>query len=83
MTISRKIAFGSLAISLIVLVIKGAAYWLTGSVALLSDALESVINVATAIAAIVAIRYAAQPADDEHHYGHQKAEICRRWPSAP
>ena len=74
MTISRKIAFGSLGISLIVLVIKGATYWLTGSVALMSDALESVINVATAIAAIVAIRYAAQPADDKHHYGHEKAE---------
>ena len=47
---------------------------MTGSVALLSDALESVINVATAIAAIVAIRYAAQPAYDKHHYGHEKAE---------
>ena len=74
MTIARKIAFGSLGVSLIVLIIKGAAYGLTGSVALLSDALESVINVATAIAAIIAIRYAAQPADKEHPYGHQKAE---------
>ena len=74
MSVSRKIAFGSLGVSLIVLVIKGAAYALTGSVALYSDALESVINVATAIAAVLAIRYAAKPADKKHPYGHQKAE---------
>jgi divalent metal cation (Fe/Co/Zn/Cd) transporter len=49
MTVSRKVAFGSLGVSIIVLIIKGVAYWLTGSVALFSDALESVINVATAI----------------------------------
>ena len=74
MTLSRKIAFGSLAISLIVLIIKGFAYLLTGSVALFADALESVINVATAIAAVIAIRYAEQPPDKEHPYGHHKAE---------
>lgn len=74
MKLSRKIAFGSLGVSLIVLIIKGAAYQLTGSVALFSDALESVINVATAIAAIVAIRYASQPPDKQHPFAHQKAE---------
>jgi cation diffusion facilitator family transporter len=73
-TLSRKIAFGSLGVSLIVLIIKGVAYQLTGSVALFSDALESVINVATAIAAIVAIRFASQPPDKQHPFGHQKAE---------
>jgi len=78
MTTSRKIAFGSLGVSLIVLIVKGVAYGLTGSVALFSDALESVINVATAIAAVVAIRYAAQPADKQHPYGHQKQSTCRR-----
>ncbi len=74
MTLTRKIAFGSLAVSLVVLAIKGVAYWLTGSVALFADALESVINVATAIGAVIAIRYAEQPADKEHPYGHYKAE---------
>lgn len=74
MTITRKIAFGSLAVSVVVLIIKGMAWQLTGSVALFSDALESVINVATAVAAILAIRYAAQPADEQHPFGHQKAE---------
>jgi cation diffusion facilitator family transporter len=74
MDLSRKIAFGSLAVSLAVLAIKGFAYQLTGSVALFSDALESIINVATAIAAVIAIRYAQQPPDPQHPYGHHKAE---------
>jgi len=74
MTFPQKIAAGSLLVSLIVLAIKGVAWWITGSVALLSDALESIINVATAIAAIVAIRVAAQPPDEKHPYGHHKAE---------
>jgi cation diffusion facilitator family transporter len=70
----QKTAFGSLAVALIVLAAKYAAYLLTGSVALYSDALESVINVATALAAIFAIWIAAFPPDAEHPYGHQKAE---------
>lgn len=74
MNLSLKIAVGSLAVSLVVLAIKYSAYLLTGSVALYSDALESIINVATATAAIIAIRIAARPPDAEHPYGHQKAE---------
>ncbi len=74
MSLSRKIAFGSLIVSIIVLVIKGLAWRVTGSVALFSDALESVINVATAVVAIMAIGFAAQPADEKHPYGHHKAE---------
>lgn len=74
MNLSRKIAFGSLAVSLAVLSIKAFAYQLTGSVALFSDALESIINVATAISAVIAIRYAQQPPDPQHPYGHHKAE---------
>jgi cation diffusion facilitator family transporter len=74
MNLSLKIAIGSLGVSLIVLAIKYCAYLLTGSVALYSDALESIINVVTAVAAIVAIRSAARPADAEHQFGHHKAE---------
>src|SRR5262245_50887254 len=74
MHVSLQIATGSLAVSLAVLAIKFGAYLLTGSVALYSDALESIINVLTAIAAIVAIRSAARPPDAEHPYGHDKAE---------
>ncbi len=69
-----KVAIGSLAISIAVLAIKFVAYLLTGSVALYSDALESVINVATALAVILAIRVASLPPDAEHPYGHHKAE---------
>jgi cation diffusion facilitator family transporter len=74
MHLSLRIAAGSLAVSLAVLVIKYAAYLQTGSVALYSDALESIINVVTAAAAIAAIRSAARPPDAEHPYGHHKAE---------
>jgi cation diffusion facilitator family transporter len=69
-----KLAIGSLAVGLLVLAIKALAWWLTGSVALLSDALESIVNVATAVAALVAVRIAAQPADAGHPFGHHKAE---------
>lgn len=74
MSLSRKLAFGSLAISLLVLAIKGFAYKVTGSVALFADALESIINVVSSITALLAIGFAAQPPDEQHPYGHQKAE---------
>jgi cation diffusion facilitator family transporter len=68
------LAAGSITVGLVVLALKYLAYYLTGSVALLSDAIESIVNVATAIAALLAIRFAAQPADANHPYGHHKAE---------
>lgn len=64
----------SIAVGVAVLGLKYLAYYLTGSVALLSDAIESIVNVVTAIVALIAIRFAAQPADKEHPYGHHKAE---------
>jgi cation diffusion facilitator family transporter len=64
----------SLFVALLVLALKTAAYWVTGSVALLSDALESIINVVVAGAAYVALRVSAKPADDNHPFGHHKAE---------
>jgi cation diffusion facilitator family transporter len=70
-----RIAIGSLLVGLAVLALKLVAWWLTGSVALLSDALESTVNLATAGAALIAIRVAAMPADDNHPYGHHKAEF--------
>lgn len=69
-----KLAVGSIFVGLVVLALKLLAYWLTGSVALLSDALESTVNVATAFAALIAIHYAAKPADSNHPYGHHKVE---------
>ncbi|RYG96571.1 MAG: cation-efflux pump, partial [Alphaproteobacteria bacterium] len=64
------IAYGSLAIGVLVLALKGFAAYATGSIALYSDALESVVNVVTAIVAIVAIRFAARPADSTLQYGY-------------
>ena len=70
-----KLAAGSLVIGTIVLGLKTLAWWMTGSVALLSDALESTVNLATALAALIAIRVAARPADANHPFGHHKAEF--------
>jgi cation diffusion facilitator family transporter len=70
----QRLAAGSIAVGIVVLGLKFAAYKATGSVALYSDALESIINVATSIAAFVAIWISAQPADEGHPYGHSKAE---------
>lgn len=75
MSTTLKLAIGSLVVGVVVLGLKTVAYWLTGSVALLSDALESTVNVATAIAALLAIQVAARPADANHPYGHHKAEF--------
>ncbi len=54
--------------------LKSAAYWLTGSVGLLSDALESLVNLVGAMVAMAMLVVAAHPPDDEHSYGHDKAE---------
>lgn len=75
MSTTLKLAIGSLVVGVVVLGLKSVAYWLTGSIALLSDALESTVNVATAIAALLAIQVAARPADANHPYGHHKAEF--------
>jgi cation diffusion facilitator family transporter len=75
-TMSRVVvlAGSSILVGVVVLALKSLAYFMTGSVALLSDAIESIVNVATAIAALVAIRLSAKPADAGHPYGHHKAE---------
>ncbi|MEO8242386.1 MAG: cation diffusion facilitator family transporter, partial [bacterium] len=70
-----KLGIGSIVLGLVVLGLKVVAWQMTGSIALLSDALESIVNVATAVAALVAIRVAALPADHNHPYGHHKAEL--------
>jgi cation diffusion facilitator family transporter len=69
-----KLAFAGIGIGVLVLALKYAAYYLTGSVAFYSDALESIVNVATAVTAFIAIRVSARPPDANHPYGHHKAE---------
>ena len=68
------IALASIAVAILVTAIKYAAYAWTGSVALYSDAMESIVNVVTAIAALIAIRISTVPADSTHPFGHHKAE---------
>jgi cation diffusion facilitator family transporter len=70
----EHIATASVAVALVVLGLKAGAWWLTGSVALYADALESVVNVAAAVAALLAIRLSQLPPDANHPYGHAKAE---------
>ena len=71
---ASRLALGSILVAVVVLALKYVAYLMTGSVALYSDALESIINVAAAVAALIALRVAARPADANHPYGHTKAE---------
>ena len=70
----RWLAAGSIGIGAAVLGLKLAAYWITGSIALYSDALESIINIVTAALAFSAILISDRPADSNHPYGHHKAE---------
>lgn len=70
----RRLAFWSIPLALGVMALKFVAWFLTGSIALYSDALESTVNVIAALAAFIAIGYAQKPADTGHPYGHHKAE---------
>jgi cation diffusion facilitator family transporter len=67
-------AMASIVVAVAVMGLKYAAYWVTGSVALYSDALESIVNLITALVALYAIHVSAQPADRRHQFGHHKAE---------
>ena len=67
-------AWLSIAAALITIGLKSGAYLLTGSVGLLSDAAESGVNLVAAVVALVALHVAARPADDNHNFGHGKAE---------
>src|SRR6185437_14433073 len=57
------------------IVLKAAAYFLTGSVGLLSDAVESLVNIVAAVTALLSLYYAARPVDESHTYGHEKIEF--------
>jgi cation diffusion facilitator family transporter len=70
----RRYAIISIVAALATIALKGGAYAITGSVGLLSDALESLVNLAAAIVALLALSAAARPEDEEHRYGHSKAE---------
>jgi cation diffusion facilitator family transporter len=69
-----SLAFWSIVIAFVVLGLKFAAWFVTGSVALYSDALESIVNVIASVAAFWAIQVSHKPADQDHPFGHHKAE---------
>ncbi|HSQ26540.1 MAG TPA: cation diffusion facilitator family transporter [Anaerolineales bacterium] len=69
-----RFAWLSIAAAILTIVLKAIAYQLTGSVGLLSDALESFVNLAGALMALAMLTVAARPADENHMYGHSKAE---------
>ena len=64
----------SIAVALVTIALKTAAWWVSDSVSLLSDALESLVNLAGAMFALAMVTIAARPPDDDHPYGHHKAE---------
>ncbi|NCW38822.1 MAG: cation transporter [Betaproteobacteria bacterium] len=61
-------------VAMVTIVLKTLAWWFTDSIGLLSDAMESVVNLASAMFGLLMVTLAAQPADEEHPYGHHKAE---------
>ncbi|MEP7239783.1 MAG: cation diffusion facilitator family transporter [Devosia sp.] len=71
---AARYALASLGVAVLVLALKAVAAWLTGSIALTADAIESIVNLVTAIVALVAVRLAARPADAALPYGYGKAE---------
>ena len=75
MTRAERLAASSIALGCVVLGLKVAAWGVTRSAALYSDALESIVNVAASAIALGALRFAAMPADANHPYGHAKAEF--------
>ncbi|MGA4668737.1 cation diffusion facilitator family transporter [Propionibacteriaceae bacterium Y1923] len=70
----RKYAWLSIAAALLTILLKGAAWQVTGSVGLLSDAAESLVNLVAAVVALIALTVAMRPPDKNHHFGHSKAE---------
>ena len=70
----RRLLLVSAVVALITIALKTMAWYVTGSVGLLSDAMESVVNLASALFGLAMVTVAARPADDDHPYGHHKAE---------
>lgn len=69
-----RFAWLAIAAAVVTIALKTVAWQVTGSVGLLSDAAESLVNLVAAIVALVALRVAIMPADKNHHFGHSKAE---------
>src|SRR3954466_11340601 len=64
----------SIVVAVVTILLKTLAWWLTQSVGLLSDAMESLVNLASVAFGLVMVTIARRPADEDHPYGHTKAE---------
>lgn len=70
----KRLLAASVGVALVTIALKTLAWWVTDSVGLLSDAMESLVNLASAVFGLMMVTVAARPADEEHPYGHHKAE---------
>lgn len=70
----QRMLWASMVVAVITMVLKTLAWYVTGSVGLLSDAMESFVNLAGALFGLLMVTIAKRPADDDHPYGHHKAE---------
>ncbi len=70
----KRLLWASVVVALITIGLKTLAWWLTDSVGLLSDAMESLVNLASAMFGLMMVTIAERPADEDHPYGHHKAE---------
>lgn len=70
----QRLLMASVVVALITITLKTLAWWVTDSVGLLSDAMESLVNLASAVFGLAMVTIAARPADEDHPYGHHKAE---------
>ena len=70
----QRLLLASVLVAVITITLKTLAWYITDSVGLLSDAMESLVNLASAIFGLLMVTIAQRPADDDHPYGHHKAE---------
>jgi len=70
----QRLSYWTIIVGVVILGLKFLAWWMTGSVALLSDAMESIVNVVASVVTWYAIRVSHMPADENHPFGHHKAE---------
>src|SRR6218665_4169700 len=70
----RQATLASLTVAVILIITKGVAWWLSGSVSLLAGLTDSLLDSAASLLNLIAVHYSLRPADDDHRYGHGKAE---------
>ncbi len=74
-----RAAIAATAMASALLLIKILAWWYTGSVSILAALVDSLVDIAASLTNLLVVRYSLQPADDEHTFGHGKAESLARW----